>query len=295
MEEEKLSLVEKFERELAVLITIQHLGKATKEEIKEYVQKMKSIKGEPFKLQIRSINTLCEKLRSRSLISMNYESEKDGQKIVYSMQKGYVKFPEVAQIKDVIKEPQLQTYLNQLDNSAGAKKQKNVNDYYLCRVKWEVVDGVAGFYPNENKVNIHYRNNEGNIIFFPNHFKKYIEKNLAIWNKSAYIKDKIGVTYGKANLNGTKLYVDEHFVSVRGDIRGFSGGSGSKGIEILPAGSQIETKFSVPSNEFKSEDFKEFLEYIGEFGNKGFGAYCSRWGKLKLIDFEVIKKTIGSR
>jgi hypothetical protein len=227
-----LTQVEKFERELAVLIAIQHLGRATIEEIKEYTSKMKDSKGIFYRLQLRSVKTLCDKLRSKTLISMNYDSTEDGQQVVYNMQRGFVKFPEIAQIKDVLKQPQLKTYLKELENTAGIKKEKNINNYYICRVKWEVVDGIAGFYPDKNKINLHYRDSEGNIVFYPNHFKKYIEKNLPVWNKASYVKDKIGVTYGRATIKG-KTYVSEHFVLVRGDVKGNSGGAGSKGTEIL--------------------------------------------------------------
>lgn len=284
------NLVEKFERELAVLIAVQHLGQPTKEEIKQYIDtKLKSSKGEKFSLQIRSIKRVCTILQKKGLISQNYASTDTGQEEVYNMQKGYVKFPEIAQIKDIIKEESLKVYLEKLEDEKGIQKEKNKYDYYLCGAVWEVIDGIAGFIPNSDGINSHYRDKKNNIYFLPNHFKKYLALNMPKANRSQYEADMIGTNYGFANLNGSKTTVAEHFVLVRGDIKHSSGGAGKKQIEMLPPKTEISTVFSVPSNKFAPEQFKAFLLDIGENGIAGFGAYSSRWGKVKLKDFGLIK------
>lgn len=283
MAEQIETLIQKWEKTIAVLIAIQHSGQASLKEIKDYLDHIK------VDLQLRSVAKHCKILQNKGLISSNYRPTEQGQELVYNMQKGYVKFPEIAQIKDVVKFEGLQMYIDKLENIEGAKKEKNKFLNYLCSVKWKVTDGVAGFYPNADGINCHYRKGK-DIIFFPNHFRKYITKNLSKADKSQYIVDHFGFDYGKATLNGSPMYVDSHFVMVRGDIREQSGGAGLKGIEILPENSTIETNFVIPAKEFKPEEFKKFLEKIGKYGNCGFGAYASRWGKLELIDFKVLKE-----
>ena len=80
---------------------------------------------------------------------------------------------------------------------------------------------------------------------------------------------------------------------MRGDIREQSGGAGSKSLEILPEGSEITTEFTVPKKEFTPKEFELFLAKIGKYGNAGFGAYSSRWGKLELIDFKILNEKWG--
>ena len=215
---EKENLIQKYEKELAVLIAVQHLGQPTIDEIKEYCEQIKNMQGEKLNLQLRSIKKYCTILQKKGLISSNYRPTEQGQVLVFSMQKGYVKLPEIAQIKDIIKEDSLQVFIDKLENKEGIRKPKSEFNDYLCKVTWKVLDGVAGFYPNSDGVNIHYRRN-GKIIFFPNHFRKYIAKNLSKANKSQYVVDYIGFTYGESKLNSNPLFVDDHFVGVRGDIR----------------------------------------------------------------------------
>lgn len=286
------NLIEKFEKELAVLIAVQHLGQPTIDEIKQYTERLQDLQGNLFNLQHRSIKKHCTNLNKKGLISTGFRSTEQGQEAVFSMTKGYVKFPEVAQIKDIVKEESLKVYLEKLEGTAGIKKEKNVFGNYLCRVKWKIADGVAGFYPNADGVNIHYREQDGKIVFFPNHFRQYIRKNLSKFDKSVYIVDNIGFTYGHAILNGSKPHIDSHFVLVRGDIRGSSGGAGEKKVEILPKGTEVETKFVVPAKEFTPDQFRKFLEIIGQFGNCGFGAYSTRYGKMDVVEFTIEKESL---
>jgi len=288
MENETETLIQKFEKEIVVLIAIQHLGQSTLEEIKEYTSKLKDLSGQNFDLQLRSIKKYATILQKKNLVSSNYRNTEDDQVLVFNMSKGYVKLPEVAQIKDVVKDESLKVFLEKLENKGGVKKPKNQYNNFIAKIVWTVVDGVAGFFPNKDEVNVHYRNEDNEIIFFPNHFRQYIRKNLSKANKSQYVVDLFGFTYGKAILNGSKPYVDKHFVLVRGDIREQSGGAGLKGVEILPKGTLIETEFSVPESEFTQEQLKSFLSLIGKYGSSGFGAYSSRWGKLNLNNVEVI-------
>ena len=124
MENETETLIQKFEKEIVVLIAIQHLGQSTLEEIKEYTSKLKDLSGQNFDLQLRSIKKYATILQKKNLVSSNYRNTEDDQVLVFNMSKGYVKLPEVAQIKDVVKDESLKVFLEKLKTKKVLKSLK---------------------------------------------------------------------------------------------------------------------------------------------------------------------------
>lgn len=271
---------EKYEDEVRVCIAIQKLGKATPREIAE-----KLLEGD-IKLSEKKISRLCDNLQKKGIVSIGYVEENGLSAKSFSMAKSIFKrdIP-IAHYKDITDYPEAKELIKELEMQKGTSKGRlpDHRDYYSVEVKWEVMDSILGFMPfKEQGFNQHYRNNEGKIIFLPIHFRAYLKKNLRLINKSESLKDYIGYAYGEVELKGDVRV--EQFPVLDGNQ-----GRGIIKYEAIPKGSVITTKFILPESDFKKEDFRKFLQMIGEMPLRGFGGRAvTGYGHLKLVHFAII-------
>jgi len=234
------------EREVAVCIAIQKLGKAS---VLEVVNKIGEWNG---KITEKQVSTIAEKLRSRDLLSIDL-SEKDESGISikrYLMKKIKLSIPEIAQIKDIVDDPSINPLKDELDRSKKTRKKGLKSfDYYKVEVAFEVQGDIQGFVPNPEGVLAHYRDSNGELIFHQYHFKNWLRSNLPLINRTSSSIGDIRFSNGKIMLNGKKPKVIERYVT--NIDSGFSssqgtGGRGTRSAEVLPQGTKVITSFSLP-------------------------------------------------
>lgn len=249
------------EREVAVCIAIQKLGKASVDKIITKIEKWKG------RITEKQVTKCCENLRARDLLSVDL-SEKNDEGISvkkYLMKKIKLAIPEVAQIKDLVDDPSINPLKEELDRAKKThKKGLKQYDYYRVDVVFDVDGEIQGFVPDSKGVLMHYR--AGNdIIFHQYHFKNWIRNNLPIINKSSSSISNIRFFSGKVNLNGSKTKIIEKYVtnieSGFHSSRG-TGGRGTRKAECLTKGMQITTSFSFPREFINPERVQEAFNVI---------------------------------
>jgi hypothetical protein len=271
-----------YENEVRVCIAIQKIGKATAEEIKEKLEE------EEIKLTLKQIQKACNNLQKRGIISLGYDSSSGYAVKSYNMSKSiFSRDIPIAHYKDIVdtNDPEIKKLISELEEKKLTSKGKlpDIRDYYICEVKFEVVDKILGFMPFEEEgFNQHYKlNNE--IVLLPTHFRAWLSVNMRAINKSESLaRNYIGYNYGYVKLKGKTEIVqfpvlDQH--QGRGIVK----------YEVIPSGSIISTKFRIPKTEFTPEAFKSFLIDIGEMPIKGLsGRAMTGYGHLKVNEFNVI-------
>lgn len=277
---ELLTLAERYSNEVRVCIAIQKLGKATVEEVEQ------KLDSEGIIIKESKISKACTNLQKRGLVSLNYDNSSGYAVKAYSMAKSiFSRDIPIAHYKDVVdtNDESIKTLLKSLEEPKKTNKGKmpDIRDYFLAKVKFKVVDCVLGFMPfTEEGFNQHYRQGK-EVVLLAQHFRAWVRSNLRIINKTESLKDYIGFNYGTVKLNG-KIEVMQFPI-----LDGHQG----KGIikyESIPSGSIIETSFRVPGTEFTSEEFKKFLEIIGESPLRGFGGRSmTGYGRLEIVEFDV--------
>lgn len=267
------------EREVAVCIAIQKLGRASVQEIVEKIEKWNG------KITEKQVSSITEKLRSRDLISIDL-SEKDDTGVSikrYLMRKIKLAIPEVAQIKDLVDDPLVNELKDELERSKGTRKKGlKTFDYYKVEVAFEISGNVQGFVPDSKGVLMHYRENN-EIVFYNYHFKNWLRANLPLINRTSSSIGDISFQHGKVILGKNKPFIQERYVT---NIEsGFSssrgtGGRGTRSVECLPHDCKVVTIFSIPRELIKPEKIELAFKVICENGSAFGGNSKLSTGKL---------------
>ena len=272
-----------YENEVRVCIAIQKIGKATNKEIFAKLQE------EGIKITQKQVEKASTNLQKRGIVSLNYDNSSGYAVKAFSLSKSiFSRDIPIAHYKDIVdtNDPEIKKLIVELEKKKQTNKGRlpDIRDYYICEVKFEVIDKVLGFMPFEEEgFNQHYRmNNE--IVLLPSHFRAWLAINMRAMNKSESLaRNYIGFNYGIVKLKGETEIVqfpvlDQH--QGRGIIK----------YEVIPSGSTITTKFRIPKTELTPTAFKRFLIDIGEMPIKGLsGRAMTGYGHLKVNEFKVIE------
>lgn len=279
----------KFEKEelIGVAVAIQKTGQSTIEEIQEFIQNTWNLT-----LTIAKIKRICDQFKKRDICSQNYIREENGEmKTAYSMSKPiYKNIPETAHLKDLINLPESNELLKQFENTEGSGSKirlPNIRDYKKYKLTFEVMDHVLGTLPSrDEKFDLQLPRNNGEVVILPNQWYGFIRTNSRIYNKTN-VAQYMAFSYGIVDLNGKNIEVVEIPIIAQKIGRGINK------YESLPSGTLITTIIKCPtepeSNGFKPNEFKEFLNDLSETAIKGIGGYSRRFGRIKLIEFNIIQ------
>jgi len=292
MEEKEKKYVFKTEgeREVAVCIAIQKLGKASINEISDKIEKWKG------KLTEKQISKCCENLRMRDLLSIDLSEKENGISVKrYLMKKIKLAIPEVAQIKDLVDDESIIPLKDELDRSKKTRKKGlKTFDYYKVEVAFEVDGDIQGFIPNDKGDLIHYRKDK-EIIFYQYHFKNWLRANLPLINRTASSIGDIMFSDGKVLLNGKETSTVERYIT---NIEsGFSssrgtGGRGTRKAEVLPETATIITFFSFPREFINPEKIQKAFDVICENGISFGGNHKLSTGRLVNPKVNVIQNSL---
>lgn len=274
-------LLKKYEKEIAVLVSIQKEGEPTIEEIRKKLLQWK------INLAPKEIENCAENLRRRDLLSIVLKPINDGREHIRKYALNKVKnIPSVPHYKDIVDYEDGKELLNYLDGTKGVNKGRtpDIKDYWQVQIKFKTIGAVYGFMPDGNGIDsAHYRDEKGNIFVKPIHLRNFIAHNLRQLNKPESQGDYLSFTRGKVNLNGQKTFKEETSIIVH------QGGSGMKVWEVLPIGTIIETIASIPRTLFTETEFEKFLHKICKYGIEGFGGWGkSNTGNLELTEYKPI-------
>jgi len=259
------------EKEIGICIAIQKIGIAS---IPQIIQKIEKWGG---KITQKQTEKSAENLRRRDLLSIDLtEKNQNGISIKrYCMKKIKLAIPEIAQIKDIVDDPNLKPLIEELDRSKKTKKKGlKTFDYYKAKVSFGIKGGIQGFIPDDKGIIKHYRNEKGEqIIFHSYHFKNWFRANLPLINRTSNSIGDLFFEQGTVIFNGTQkcglidkwvTNIDSGFSSSMG-----TGGRGAKKVEILPTDCKIVTAFKIPRDFIKPERFEEALNIMCQ--GKAFG------------------------
>lgn len=275
-----------------------------------------------YELEVEDIIYVLENMQRRDLLSVIYQSRGNKRVKAYGMAKPiFKKCPEVAHLKDMlptlIKNKEAKEFLKELEGQSSDTKKKRelgYREYKEIVVEYETVATLVGGSLNKpeklapeikstieklekekskkKKTDEEYgaisyieRDFDGQPILRPNSIRQYFIKNLRIAGVGETAMNQ--VHFNKANIepNGHKYRIEQWPIIVGGR------GRGVKSAEALPPGIKIKTKFTYPFIGTKittPDKLKKVLEYQAENGI-GFGCYTKKYGKCKLISFEVNK------
>lgn len=287
--EQKTTLSEQDQKIVAVAIAIQKEGQATIEEIKKKVDQIIKKEKLNFSMTEKQVIRICKKLQKKNLISTNFIIDDTGLRtLAYSPSNPlFRRGIEGMQFMDIV-DSEGGEFIKSLDLKKSANKGRlpDIRDYYTTEVTWKVTDevGCLGFIPVTKESYLeHYRNDKGEVILMPKHFRAYIRENQRTINKSN-LHHYMRFDYGQVTLNGTKLKKTQHFV-----LDGHQG-RGEVTHEVIPKGALIKTTFGVPSKGgLTSQEFKKFLSDIASHPIRGLGGASSQgFGRLELVDFRIM-------
>ncbi len=289
--ENSFKFVTETEREVAVCIAIQKLGKAS---VQEIYDKIESWNG---KLTEKQIEKCAENLRARDLFSIDLsEKDKHGISIKrYLMKKIKLAIPEIAQIKDIVDDPSIIPLKDELDRCKKTRKKGLKSfDYYKVEVLFEVEGEIQGFVPDEKGVLVHYRKGK-EIVLYQYHFKNWLRTNLPLINRASSSIGDIRFYEGKIDLNNCKTKICEKFVtnveSGFNSSRG-TGGRGTRKAECLTKGMKIITQFSFPRELISPEKIQKAFEVICENATSFGGNHKLSTGRLVNPKVEILEQAI---
>lgn len=279
------------EREIAVCIAIQKMGKASVEEIIDFVSKLNA------RISKKQVSKCAENLRAKSLLSVDL-SEKDEQGMSikrYLMKKIKLAIPEVAQMKDLVHDESLKPLIDELDRSKGThKKGMKAFDYYNVKVTFDVEGEIQGFIPNKDGKLMHYRDKNNKIVFYGYHFKNWLRANLPLINRaSSFIGDIFfsnGEVISETETNMTERYItniESGFQSSRG-----TGGRGSRFAECLPLDSKVITQFAFQREQIKPSDVQKMFDLICSKGVAFGGNHKLSTGRLVNPKVEITDEVL---
>jgi hypothetical protein len=259
------------ERHIAVCIAIQKIGKASIQEIIDFINnKLNS------KITEKQVIKCAENLRVRRLLSIDL-SEKDSNGLSikrYLMKSIKLVIPEGAQFMDLVHDPDLKPLIDELDKSKGThKKGMKTYDYYCVEVEFDTKGRIQGFEPDEEGISRHYKDEEGNVIIRDYCFKNWFRDNLPLINRNPNFIGDIYFNDGKV-ISNSPLIIDERYVT--NIDSGFSGsrgtgGRGTRKSECLPLGAKIITRFSFQRQQIDPLKVQKMFDVICTHA-KGFGA-----------------------
>jgi len=283
----KIAKVEKeelnaYEQELLVCIAVQHKGLASVEEIQSKLEEQE------IKMNKTTIKRLCKNLQKKDIISLNYE----GSTTMFSMKKNlFARGVPTAHYKDFLKNDELaaelKERLEELEKIAGVNKGRKPDwcDYYTVKVQLKVTDGILGFMHKDKDVEtlLHYREENGDLVLLPSHFKAWIRDNQRLINQTSMHR-YIGFSKGHIVLNGSELGMKRYPVLDGHQGRGF------RNYELVPKGAMIITQFDVPGK-IPPEKFKAFIEQLGNRPLKGLTGRSSMgdFGRFTITEFDISK------
>lgn len=279
------------EREVAVCIAVQKLGRASVLEIVEKIDKWNG------KITEKQVTTTAEKLRSRDLLSIDL-SEKDEEGVSikrYLMKKIKLAIPELAQIKDIVDDASINPLKEELDRSKGTRKKGlKTFDYYKVDVVFETTGKIQGFLPDKEGVLTHYRDGE-DVVFYQYHFKNWLRTNLPLINRASSAIGDMRFFNGKVLVNGKTLKIDERYVT--NIDSGFSssrgtGGRGTRKAEYLPEGTKVVTSFSFPRELLSPDKVQKAFDVICENGVSFGGNHKLSTGRLVNPKVTIINNAI---
>jgi hypothetical protein len=284
------------EREIAVCIAIQKLGKASVQEIIEFVNNLNS------RISEKQVDKCAENLRAKSLLSIDL-SEKDSNGISikrYLMKKIKLAVPEVAQMKDLVHDESLKPLIDELDRSKGTRKKGlKTNDYYKIEVTFDVEGDIQGFVPSneDDGTLMHYRDSNEDIVFYGYHFQNWFRDNLPLINRSSSCISDMRFFVGHVNLNNkhTKIIdrwitnIDSGFHSSHG-----TGGRGARKVECLPENTKVITAFCFPRELIDPEKVQQAFQVICE-NAQGFGGnHKLSTGRLVNPQIKILNDAVWS-
>jgi len=158
------------------------------------------------------------------------------------------------------------------------------------------VDGnIQGFVPNGNNINSHYRDSDGNIVFYQYHFKNWMRSNLPLINRARSAIGDLRFFNGSVNLNGKEPKIVERWVTNINsgfDSSMGTGGRGSIKIECIVPEMKVTTFFIFPREFIKPERIQEAFNVICENGGP-FGASAKvSTGRLVNPKVEMVNQTL---
>lgn len=272
-------LKQRWDNEVRVCIAVQKLGKGRVDEIFEYLS------DAGVKITKKQAEKAATNLQKRGIFSIAYEQVDGLAQIAYCMAKSiFTRDIPKAHYTDIVDtaDPEIKNLIEELEEKKNTNKGRKPDhaDYYIAEVTFEVSDKILGFMPmHEQGFMEHYRDEKGNIILLPQHFRAWIRDNLRLKNLSESLKDYFGFNYGKVTLS-RKTYVEQY------PILDGNQGRGINKFEAIPQGSTITTSFVVPATDFPEDKFKKFLEDIGIGGLKGLsGRAVTGCGRLVVRKF----------
>jgi hypothetical protein len=278
------------EREIAVCIAIQKLGKASIEEIIDFIIKLNA------RITEKQVTKCAENLRAKNLLSVDL-SEKGNNGISikrYLMKKIKLAIPEVAQMKDLVHDESLKPLIDELDRSKGTqKKGLKQYDYYDVEVTFDIDGRITGFVPNEDGVLVHYRDNDGNIVFYHYHFKNWMRSNLPLINRSPSFIGDIFFSNGKTNIKKGDIdekyvtNIDSGFSSSRG-----TGGRGTRKSEYLPKGTKVVTSFTIQRDQIAPSDVQSMFDLICRRGVAFGGNHKLSTGRLVNPQVKILSEQL---
>ncbi len=290
----KKKVVQKLEndsqREVVVCLAIQKLGLASMEDIQK---KVEDWQGKMTQIQVA---TACKKLQNKGLVSVDLGGKNEDDQTItrYLMKRLTVSIPEVAQIKDIVDNPEMKPLIELLESKARTAKKSRAMNYYKVKARFKAQGQIQGFIPDKSREStdnistiMHYRDPKGNIIFLPYHFRKWIQQNIALINRFDTVAERIKYKHGTVQLNGSSPVFIEKFITNVGNNPRSGGGRGKKRVECLPEGCLVETEFIVPEDEFQPEEFKKALSIICEHGSAFGGEARLSNGRFELENVEI--------
>lgn len=283
------------ERQIAVCIAVQKLGKASVDEIISFISRLNARVSE------KQVIKCAENLRAKSLLSIDL-SEKDNKGISikrYLMKKIKLAVPEVAQMKDLVHDESLKPLIDELDRSKGTQKKGMKSfDYYKIEVTFDCEGEITGFRPSgdDDDTLVHYRDRDGNIVFYQKHFQNWLRDNLPLVNRSSSSVGEIHFFNGKIISDG-EVYIKEDFV---GNIdSGFhsscgTGGRGTRKSECLPIGAKVVTNFSIPREYVRPSNIQKMFDVICENAKSFGGNHKLSNGRLVNPKVVIVNESLWS-
>lgn len=296
-------------------IIVQQFQPVTFEDVIEEAKKL------DYELEKEDVIYVLENMQRRDLLSVIYTSRENVRVKAYGMAKPiFKKCPEVSQIKgkgllpSLINKKENKEFLDLLEGKTsnteknrplGYREYKNIN------LVFETITTIVGGSINEPEVmpeeieekvleikklaskkkkemiilgtGYFNRDIDGEIIYTPNQVRQYLLKNLRIDGVGEAAINQNYFDKAKILRNGHKFHIEQWSIIIDGKGRGI------KTAEALHPPVRLEVSFRFPfvgTPITTPETLKQVIAYQAEHG-VGFSCYCKKFGKCKLIDFQV--------
>jgi len=277
------------EREVAVCIAVQKIGAASISEVLEKIEKWNG------KITEKQASKCAENLRKRGILSIDLREKNDAGISIKRYVMKSIKFsvPEVGQVTDIVNDDSVKELKDELERSKKMqKKGMKTFDYYKFEVVFDTEGDIQGFIPDKEGIKRHYRDQEGNVVFYHYHFQNWLRGNFPLLNRTSSAIGDIYSSKGMVVLNGSQEFpvIEKYITNVESGFSGSkgTGGRGVSQIECLAPGVKILTNFKFPRAFVPPERIKEFFEKIcNEGGAFGGGAKLST-GKLRVADLQIV-------